>query len=345
MPRSVANPPNPWSKERTEWANDYIDTPPPLTKLEVFEETAKSILSENQSPDLSFRWSANPYRGCYHGCAYCYARPSHQYWGFGAGTDFDRKIIAKVNAPELLHEALSAKGWRGEWLVLSGNTDCYQPLEASYRLTRKMLETCVLFRQPVGIITKSSIIRRDLDVLTQLAKEARVKVTLSAAFEDDETGRLIEPFASPISKRFETMRILSDAGIEVGISLAPIIPGINESSVVTLLERAKENGASFAFMQLVRLSREVLPVFLERLEEAFPMRAEKVKNAIREMRSGAMSESSFGARMRGEGERWKLVEQLFRMQTKKLGLRGSDEVIGDVRTTFERPKRQLTLFG
>ena len=172
-----------------------------------------------------------------------------------------------------------------------------------------------------------------------------MKVTLSAAFEDDETARLLEPFASPISKRFETMRILADAGIEVGISLAPIIPGINESSVSKLLERAKENGASFAFIQLVRLSREVLPVFLERLGETFPMRAEKVKNAIRAMRGGELNDASFGARMRGEGERWKLVEQLFRMQTKKLGLRGGEEVISDVRTTFERPKRQLTLFG
>jgi DNA repair photolyase len=345
MPRSIANPPNPWSRERTEWANDSIDTPPPLTKLEVFEETAKSILSENQSPDLSFRWSANPYRGCYHGCAYCYARPTHQYWGFGAGTDFDRKIIVKTNAAELLHEAFTAKGWKGEWLVLSGNTDCYQPLEASYRITRKMLETCVLFRQPVGIITKSSVIRRDIDVLAKLAREGRAKVTLSIAFEDDETGRLMEPFASPISKRFETMRMLSEAGIEVGISLAPIIPCLNESSVVNLLERAKENGASFAFLQLVRLSREVLPVFVERLEEAFPMRAEKVKNAIRAMRGGELNDASFGSRMRGEGERWKLVEQLFRMHTKRLGLRGGEEVIGDVRTTFERPKRQLTLFG
>lgn len=345
MPRAIANPPNPWSRERTEWASDSIDTPPPLTKLEVFEETAKSILSENQSPDLSFRWSANPYRGCYHGCAYCYARPTHQYWGFGAGTDFDRKIIVKTNAAALLHEAFAAKGWKGEWLVLSGNTDCYQPLEASYRITRSMLETCVVFRQPVGIITKSSLIRRDLDLLAKLGREGRVKVTLSIAFEDDETGRLMEPFASPIGKRFETMRMLSEAGVEVGISLAPIIPCINESSVVTLLERAKEHGASFAFMQLVRLSNEVLPVFLERLEEAFPMRAEKVKNAIRAMRGGELNDASFGSRMRGEGERWKLVEQLFRMHTKRLGLRGGEEVISDVRTTFERPKRQLTLFG
>lgn len=343
MPRPVANPPNPWSSTTLDHGAD-LDVPPPLAKLEIFEERARSILSRNESPDLAFRWSVNPYRGCYHGCAYCYARASHQYWGFGAGTDFDRKLVVKTNAVELLEEAFAAPSWRGEWIAFSGNTDCYQPIEASYRLTRRLLEVCARHRQPVGVITKSSLVRRDVDVLSDLARRGRLKVAISAAMPDDELGRALEPWASPISRRFEAMRVLADAGIEVGVSLAPIIPGVNDSAVATLLERARDHGASFAFMSLVRLSREVLPVFEERLAETLPLRAEKVRNGIRAMRGGEMNDPRFGSRMRGEGERWRLVEQLFRMHVARLGLRGSEQVVGEPATTFERPRRQLTLF-
>jgi DNA repair photolyase len=344
MPRPVANPPNPWSSTHLDRDREALDVPPPLAKLELFEERARTILSRNESPDLSFRWSVNPYRGCYHGCAYCYARASHQYWGFGAGTDFDRKLVIKTNAVELLEEAFASPSWRGEWIAFSGNTDCYQPIEASYRLTRRLLEVCARHRQPVGVITKSSLVRRDVDVLSDLARRGRLKVTISAAMPDDELGRALEPWASPISKRFEAMRALADAGIEVGISLAPIIPGINDSAVASLLERARDHGATFAFMNLVRLSREVLPVFEERLAEALPLRAEKVRSGIRAMRDGEMNDARFGSRMGGEGERWRLVEQLFRMQAARLGLAGSEEVVGEPATTFERPRRQLTLF-
>ncbi|MFN7696279.1 MAG: PA0069 family radical SAM protein [Deltaproteobacteria bacterium] len=344
MPTPLANPPNPWSSTHIDHAGEHLDAPPPLARLEVREEHAKSILARNDSPDLSFRWSLNPYRGCYHGCAYCYARPSHQYWGFGAGTDFDRKLVVKVNTVELLEAALAAPSWRGEWIVLSGNTDCYQPLEASYRLTRRVLETCLRYRQPLGVITKSSLVRRDLDVLADLARRAQLKVTVSAAMPDDELGRALEPFASPISKRFEAMRALADAGVSVGISLAPIIPGVNDDAIPRMLSRARDHGASFAFMSMVRLSREVLPVFDERLEAALPLRAEKVRAGIRAMREGEMNDARFGNRMRGEGERWRLVEQLFRMHVERLGLARSEEVVGEEARTFERPGRQLALF-
>ncbi|GAB4202072.1 MAG: PA0069 family radical SAM protein [Sandaracinaceae bacterium] len=344
MPRLVANPPNPWSSTTLDHGGEHLDVPPPLAKLEIHEERAKRILSRNDSPDLTFRWSVNPYRGCYHGCAYCYARPSHQYWGFGAGTDFERKLVVKINAVELLEEAFSDPGWRGEWITLSGNTDCYQPIEASYRLTRRILELCARYRQPVGVITKSSLIRRDLDVLGEVARRGRLKVTISAAMPDDELGRALEPWASPISKRFEAMRALADAGIEVGISLAPIIPGVNDGAVARLLERARDHGASFAFMSLVRLSREVLPVFDARLGEALPLRAEKVRNGIRAMRGGEMNDTRFGARMQGEGERWRVVEQLFRVHVARLGLTQGEVVVSEPTTTFERPRRQLTLF-
>jgi len=344
MPRPLANPPNPWSETRTEWSGDHLDAPPPLAKLEIHEERAKSILAKNDSPDLAFRWSLNPYRGCYHACAYCYARPSHQYLGFGAGTDFDRKLVVKVNAVELLEETFASSSWQGEWIAFSGNTDCYQPIEASYRLTRRLLETCARHRQPVGVITKSTLIRRDLDVLSELARRAQLKVTLSIAMPDDETGRALEPFASPISKRFEAMRVLADAGIEVGISLAPIIAGVNDMAIVSLLERARDHGARFAFMTMLRLSREVLPVFDERLAAAMPLRAEKVRAGIRSMRGGAMNDSEFGSRMTGQGERWRMVEQLYRTTVARLGFGRSEDVIGEAATTFERPGAQLSLF-
>ena len=338
MPVPVSNPPNPWQSVHVDWEGE-----PPPARLEVFEETARSILSENDSPDVGFRFSANPYRGCYHGCAYCYARSSHQYLGFGAGTDFERKIVVKTNAVELLREAFDKPSWQGEVVALSGNTDCYQPLEASYRLTRGMLEVAAQYRNPVGIITKSSVIRRDVDVLSDLARDASVRVTLSIAFADDETGRAMEPWASPISRRFETVRVLADAGIPVGVSLAPLIPGLNDRMIPEILQRAHDAGARHAFTTMLRLSGEVLPVFDERIEHALsaPL-AKKVRAGIRELRGGAMNDSSFGARMRGLGPRWQVVEDLFHAQVRRLGMDG--EGWSYLPSTFRRPSRQLDLF-
>ncbi|MFW5920222.1 MAG: radical SAM protein [Polyangiales bacterium] len=285
----------------------------------------------------------------------CYARPSHQYWGFGAGTDFERRIVVKVNVPRKLREAFDKKSWKGETIVLSGNTDCYQPLEASYGLTRRCLETCLEYRNPVGVITKSKLVRRDVDVLAALAREARCCAVVSIPFADDEMGRRIEPYASSISKRFETLRVLSDAGIPTGVSLAPVIPGLNDGDMAAILERARDAGARSAFMTLVRLSGEVLPVFEQRLEEAFPQRAMKVRNAIREMRGGRMNDSRFGHRQRGQGERWRMIEQAFELHRRRLGLEPHRERAArgaatqserePEGTTFRRPRPQLSLFG
>jgi DNA repair photolyase len=346
MPHRLENPPNRFESVHIEWDGEDLEGEAPLAKLEVFEETARSIVAENTSPDLGFRFSINPYRGCYHGCAYCYARPTHPYLGFGAGTDFERKIVVKKNAVALLRETFEKKRWQGELIALSGNTDCYQPLEAKYALTRGLLEVMDEYQNPVGIITKNALVRRDIDVLTRLAKRASVRVTFSIAFADDALGRAMEPWASPISRRFEAMKALSDAGIEVGQSLAPVIPGLNESDIPELLERGHAAGARYAFITLVRLSGEVLPIFVERLERAVPLRAEKVKNAILEMRRGAMNDSRFGSRMTGSGERWKTIEQLFRLHVKRLGM-NVQEALEDRGTTFrrpEKPKRQLPLF-
>lgn len=343
MPRELRNPPNRFHASQTAYEPDAT----PLAELTAIEERAKSILAENDSPDVGFRWSINPYRGCYHGCAYCYARPSHQYLGYGAGTDFERRIVVKINAPELLREAFDKRSWQGETIAISGNTDCYQPLEAKYELTRRVLEVCLAYRNPVGVITKGSVIRRDVDLLARLAREARCRVTMSIAFADDATARAIEPWASPISKRFETLRMLADAGIPCGVSLAPVIPGLNDAHMPEILERAKEAGASHAFIVLLRLAAEVLPVFDERLQEAFPMRHAKVMNAVREMRGGRMYESDFHQRQVGRGERWRLIEQIFETHVRRLGLdRRSTamDVDDDPPTTFRRPERQMTLF-
>jgi DNA repair photolyase len=202
---------------------------------------------------------------------------------------------------------------------------------------------CVEHKNPVGVITKNALVVRDVDLLARLAREARCRVTISAAFRDDETARAIEPGASPIRKRFEAMKTLADAGIEVGLSLAPVIPGLTDEAIPELLERAKEAGASFSFITMLRLPREVLPIFEERVREALPMRAEKILHAVREMRGGDMNDSRFGDRMRGVGQRWKTIEQLFRVHVRRLGM-NQGEALEERETTFARPKRQLTLF-
>jgi DNA repair photolyase len=314
-PRRVSNPPNPWISAHVEWLEE-----PPIAEIEVFEEEAKSVLAENKSPDLDFRWSVNPYRGCAHACAYCYARPSHQYLGFGAGTDFDRKIVVKVNAPAALARELSQRTWRRELVVFSGNTDCYQPLEASYGLTRRCLEVCLQHSTPVALITKGALVRRDLDVLKKLALGPGASVAITIPFASEEVGRRIEPGAASPAKRFETMRALSDAGIPTTIGIAPLIPALNESDIPELLSRAKEAGATSAFLTLLRLPAEVLPVFRERIEEAFPERAKHIESATLDMRGGKMNRSAFGERMKGSGPRWDTVARLFEIHCRKNGL-------------------------
>jgi len=338
MPRPVNNPPNPWSSTQVEWLEE-----PPNAILQVFEEEARSVLSENDSPDLPFRYSVNPYRGCIHACAYCYARPSHQYLGFGAGTDFDRKIVVKTNTPELLRAAFTRASWQGENIVFSGNTDCYQPLEANYELTRRCLEICLEFQNPISIITKSRLVARDAALLAQLAEKARAVVFLSIPFARDEDARKIEPWAAITSLRFAAMKTLADAGVPVGIAIAPIIPGLNDSDLPELLERAHEAGAKVAFCQPLRLAAEVLPVFEERLQEAYPLRFNKVKNAVLELRGGKMNESAFGARFSGLGPRWAMIEKVFETNCARLGL-DKERITSDGPSTFHRPKKQLSLF-
>ena len=340
--RRVDNPKQRFQREQIEW----VEEPPPLASLEVIEERPKTIISENDSPDIGFRYSVNPYRGCYHACAYCYARPSHQYWGFGAGTDFERKIIVKVTAPELLRARFEARDWVGETIVFSGNTDCYQPLEAAWRLTRGCLEVCAEYQNPVSIITKNALVARDLDLLVRLHEHAALRVYISIPFLNEQHARLIEPGASAPHKRLAALRALSEAGIETGVAVAPIIMGLNDNQLPELLTLAHEAGATRAFKTALRLPAEVADVFEPRLREALPNHADKVMSGIHQIRRGKKNESAFGERMRGHGPRWKLVEDLFDLQCKRLGLNlepmGMQARPAD---TFRRPHGQLDLFS
>jgi DNA repair photolyase len=331
VPRPVSNPRNPWATEHVEWLGE-----PPPAELCVYEEEARQILSENESPDLPFRWSLNPYRGCYHGCSYCYARTTHQFLGWGAGTDFERRIIAKTNAPALLRKRFEQPSWRGERIAFSGVTDCYQPLEATYGLTRACLEVCRDYRNPVVVLTKGALVRRDVDLLAQLSRESHAMVYLSIPFAQEQGARAMEPWASPIASRFEALKVLSEAGVTTGVSLAPLIPGLNDSHVPEILERARESGARHAFQILLRLQGEVETVFLQRLEAALPGRARKVRSALDDMRRGQGGRSGFGTRMVGSGSRWKAVADLFELHCRRLGM-GHREVEGRHVETFRRP--------
>jgi DNA repair photolyase len=253
--------------------------------------------------------------------------------------------VVKKNAPELLRRELASRRWaRGrETIAFSGVTDCYQPLEASYELTRRCLEVCHEFRHPVAVITKGALVRRDAELLARMSRRGGAGVSISIPFASDEDGRKIEPLASAVSTRFETLRRLAEAGVPVGLALAPLIPGLNDSQVPEILERAREAGARSAFMVLLRLPAEVRPVFEERLRASFPERAGKVLSALREMRGGVLYRADFGTRMHGEGPRWEAVQQLFRLQCRRLGL-DHDMRFG----TWEaepRGERQLDLFA
>jgi len=316
----VDNPPNPYETTYAEWLE-----PPPLTRMEVYEERADRILSENDSPDLPFTFSVNPYRGCQHACAYCYARPYHEYLGYGAGTDFDTRIIVKVNAAERLRVALQKKKWRGLHINFSGITDCYQPIEASYGITRACLEVCREFRNPVAVVTKSFLVVRDADVLADLHRVAGARVYLSIPFADAKLSKLIEPQAPAPQRRFEAVRRLSEAGIPTGVFVAPIIPGLNDREIPKILEQAAEAGAKWANFTALRLPGSVENVFVQRLKEAVPLRAERVLRRIREIRGGNMTDGRFGARMKGQGTYWEAIKNLFEVSKKRFGLDREDD--------------------
>lgn len=336
----VENPPNPWLTHSVEWLGE-----PPETKLEVFEEhDTRSIITHNNSPDVNFDYSINCYRGCIHGCTYCFSRPTHEYLGYGAGTDFDRKIVVKVNAVALLRQELMKPSWKGDEIVFSFTSDPYLPLEAHYKLTRGCLEVCAEFGNPVGIITKSALIRRDIDVLQELQRRSKVSVFFTIPFTDREAARAVEPFAPLPEARFHAMADLAAAGIQVGIGIAPVIPGLT-SDIPKLLRRAKESGATQCFINMLRLPGSVAPYFEERLRAKLPTKADRILNRIREARDGKLNSSTFGDRMRGKGQYWEAIEKLYRIHSARLGFNQRPAHNGNTRQTFRRPSAQQSLFG
>jgi DNA repair photolyase len=338
-PLPLSNPRNRFERATVE----YEEGEAPTLPLELFEDQSVGILSENDSPDLSFRYSINPYRGCAHGCAYCYARPSHEYLGFGSGSDFERKLVVKSRAPELLVQAFERRSWRGELIVVSGNTDAYQPIEARFGLTRRCLEVCADYGNPVHIITKSCLVERDLDVLQRLSECASVGVSVSVTFWDDEVARAIEPYAPPPRRRIETIRRLSARGIPVTVNVAPLIPGLSDRDLVPILEAAREAGAISAMTTPVRLPGSVAEVFEARLRQALPLGAEKVLTRTREMRGGKLNDPRFFSRQRGEGEYARTLERVFDATVRRLGFGASPDTRAG---TFQRPseRAQLRLF-
>ena len=313
-PVPISNPPNPWSTTEVE----YLEGAPEV-KLEVFEDQTRQILAKNNSPDVGFTFSVNPYRGCFHACAYCYARPSHEYLSLGAGTDFDRKIVVKLRAAELLRAAFAKKSWRKETVVFSGVTDCYQPLEASYRLTRACLQVCVEHANPAAIITKSALIERDVDVLVDLARVASAFVTVSIPFWDPERARAIEPYVATPARRLRVIETLARAGLDVGVNVAPIIPGLNDQDIPKILAAARDAGATRAGCVLVRLPGSVKQVFEQRLRHALPLVADRVLHRIRETRGGRLYDPRYSVRGRGEGTYAEAIKSLFDTTAARLG--------------------------
>src|SRR5688572_6030056 len=257
------------------------------SKTEILIEHPKAMLNKNNSPDLSFVYSLNPYQGCEHGCIYCYARNSHQYWGFSAGLDFEQKIIVKPDAPRLLEETLLSKSWRGEPISFSGNTDCYQPIERKMQLTRKCLEVMLRYRNPVGIISKNQLMLRDIDILQDLAKLRLVHVMLSVTSLNEDLRLKMEPRTATGRNRLKVVEKLVKAGVPAGVMVAPIVPGLNSSEVPEILKQASEHGAMEAAFTVVRLNGAVGKIFTDWVKKSFPDKAQKVLNDISACHGGA----------------------------------------------------------
>jgi DNA repair photolyase len=336
------NPPNRFERLQVEPLED-LDGERSLP-TQYFVDSTKSILAENDSPDVPFTFSINPYRGCEHGCIYCYARASHEYLGFSAGLDFESRILVKPDAPRLLEEAFRRRTWKPQPVALSGNTDCYQPVERRLELTRKCLGVFLAYRNPVSIITKSHLITRDVDLLTALADLNLVRVHLSITTLDPELARAMEPRAATPSRRLEAIRTLSERGIPTGVTAAPLVPGLTDQELPAILEAAADCGARTAAYILLRLPYSVEILFLDWLHREFPRRASKVINRLKAVRGGKLSSSDFETRMQGEGKLAGSIRDMFEIFCRKNRL---NQEPGELATNrFVRPgTKQLALFG
>jgi DNA repair photolyase len=313
------NPANKFATEQyvRDFSEGIDDWERNIPKTDYIPEEAKGVVNKVDSPDVPMLWSVNPYQGCEHGCIYCYARPTHEYLGYSAGTDFESKIIVKHNAAQLLKETFEKASWQPNTISLSGNTDCYQPAERKFKLTREILKTCLEYRNPVGIITKNALILRDLDILQELQKLNLIKVYTSITSTNEKLRLQLEPRTSTYSDRFKVLEILSQHDIPTGIMNAPIIPGLNDADMHDVLKQAKDAGARWAGYTLVRLNGAVQEIFKDWLEKTFPDRANKILNFIADTHGGQLNDSRTKTRMSGEGEMAAIIEQQFKLFQKK----------------------------
>jgi len=348
MPRSIKgrgasfNPPNRFERLHVEpFEEEWEDSR--TVKTEFLIDTSRSILAQNDSPDLDFTYSINPYRGCEHGCVYCYARPSHEYLGFSAGIDFESKILVKPEARALLEQTFQRKSWEPQVVAFSGNTDPYQPVERRLQLTRRCLEIFLKYRNPVQIVTKNFLITRDLDILRQLASLDLVHVLMSITSLDPELVRVMEPRTSPPAKRLDALEMLASNEIPVGVNAAPIIPGLNDEELPSILRETSGRGAVSAGYTLVRLPGAVKPLFLDWLRRELPERESKIINRLREVRRGKLSDSRFGTRMLGEGKVAESIEDLFRLTCRKYHL-NKRTITLSTENFLRTPKQQLEIF-
>jgi len=317
---AFSNPPNrfePWSLERDV---DWFDPDEPPTATLFFKDHSTSILSTNDSPDVGFSVSVNPYRGCEHGCIYCYARPTHEYLGFSAGLDFETRILIKEQAPTLLRQALNSPRWQPQVIALSGVTDCYQPIERRLQLTRQCLAVLAEFRNPVSIVTKNELVTRDLDLLQDLAQHQAVAVSISLPTLIGDLRRVLEPRTSPPQARLSAIRKLADAGVPIGVLVAPVIPGLTDHEIPSILKAAAAAGARFAAFQILRLPGAVGPLFEQWLGRHAAEKKEKVLGRIRALRGGKLNDPRFGQRMLGEGIFADQIQQLFTVARRQFAL-------------------------
>jgi len=340
---AAENPPNRFEKIHLERDEDWNPEEDPLPRTQFLRDSSKTIIAYNDSPDIGFEASVNPYRGCEHGCIYCYARPFHEYLGFSSGLDFETKIMVKENAPQLLREELSSPKWKPQVIAISGVTDCYQPVERKLKITRGCLEVLAEFRNPVGIVTKNFLVTRDIDYLSELARHNAATVCVSVTTLDTELRKIMEPRTSPPAARLEAIRRLSEAGVHVGVLMAPIIPGLTDHEIPAVLAAAAQAGAKFAGHVTLRLPHAVAPLFEKWLETHFPDRKEKVLNRLRAMRGGKLYDSKFGQRMRGEGIFADQIDQLFDVARRKAGIPERENNLSTA--AFRRPGgAQMELF-
>ena len=342
-PRGRGAGSNPSSRfDRLAYAPDPGEAPGSVP-TEYFRDTSRSILSENNSPDLGIGRTLNAYKGCSHGCAYCYARPTHEYLGLSAGLDFESKIFVKEDAPELLREELMRPKYVPMTIAMSGVTDPYQFIERELRITRRCLEVLAEFRHPVGMITKSALIERDVDPLGDLARDRCASATISITSLDQDLQRKLEPRASTPRARLQAIRTLSEAGVPVSVNVAPVIPGLTDHEIPAILRAAAEAGARRAGWVLVRLPHGVKDLFTDWLEAHEPLRKEKVLSKLRQLHGGKLYDSEYGKRMRGEGPLADQIEQMFNLHCRRNGLNVERKKLN--LEAFRRPCGQLELFS